>query len=197
MVNVVITARLRQNVAQSTDYASGHANGCVKFDLLSIAKQLNNVEYYPDVFAALKIARLNPFSKGLFFESGKLVCVGNTSIENARESIAWFAHKIAGCTEVDVGLYDVVVQNIVATTKLGDDVVIPLVKFANKWITYAQYEPELFPGCPIRHPSWPPTVVVNLFSSGKMNVAGAKTAEDVRRAAVKVARLVQAVLQPV
>jgi TATA-box binding protein (TBP) (component of TFIID and TFIIIB) len=193
MVNVVVTGRLRLNVDDHEDYECD-GRDCVIFDLGSIARQLDNVEYYPDVFAALKIARLSPFSKGLFFKSGKLVCVGNTSVANARESIAWFADKIASCADMDVRLKDVVVQNIVATTNLGGGVVVPLLEFAKRWTAYAQYEPELFPGCPIRHPTWPSTVVVNLFSSGCMNVTGAKTAEDVHAAAVKVARLVRSIL---
>lgn len=190
MVNVVVTARIRTPPAESDDDEIDP--GSVIFDLAALAPQLKNVEYHPAKFAALKVARLDPFSKGLFFRSGKLVCVGNVSVALARESIAWFAAALMALVDKPLVLDSIVVQNIVATSKLGvAGGPVPLVRFAQRWTRFAQYEPELFPGCPIRHPSLPKPVVIVLFSSGKMNVTGAKNADDVRRAAVLVARLVQ------
>ena len=188
MVNVVITGRLRRPHSESDEDEVLDAGG-VTFDLAALAPQLMNVEYHPAKFAALKVARLDPFSKGLFFRSGKLVCVGNVSVALARESIQWFADTLMALVDEPLLLDSIVVQNIVATSHLGGNV--PLVRFAKRWNRHAQYEPELFPGCPIRHPSLPSTVVVVLFSTGKMNVTGAKNADDVRRAAELVACLLR------
>ena len=90
-------------------------------DLMHVATQLENSEYYPKKFAALKLCRTEPYAKALVFTSGKLVCVGSVSIELAIESLNWFIERIQGTMpERQFCVRDTKVQNIVGSLNLTD-----------------------------------------------------------------------------
>jgi len=78
------------------------------------------------------------------------------------------------------------VQNIVASFDFGR-------KFNLEWIARSfentEYEPEVFPGLVFRLDE--PKVVVLLFVSGKGVCAGAKNMSDIKKAAVKITKLIK------
>lgn len=177
IVNVVLTAKLGVpcTFVDSDDVYSTD-NITHDFDLAHIALIIEDtsVEYFPRKFAALKLCRTDPFSKALFFRSGKIVCVGNRSEEGGREAVEWFCKRIAKAAQIEMSIVDISIQNIVATSMLVDKKKrIRLERAANLFSKNTQYEPELFPGCAFRFgESW--KQVVNVFTSGKIVLTGVK-----------------------
>tara|TARA_B100000787_G_C16195723_1_gene300666 strand:+ start:381 stop:1049 length:669 start_codon:yes stop_codon:yes gene_type:complete len=176
-------------------------------DLMAVASQLMNSEYYPKKFAALKLCRADPYAKALVFTSGKIVCVGSVSIEFATDSMNWFVEQIQSTIPDDpLEATTPIVQNIVGTSKLYDgEKQINLLKVLRKAPKNIQYEPvsntipparpscsfspeivywdslqELFPGLSYR-PDMGKQPVMNVFASGKCTLAGSKSYEDVIR----------------
>lgn len=90
-------------------------------DLHKLSKNLLNAEYFPKKFAALKLCRSDPFAKALVFRSGKIVCVGATSIDRANDSLEWFGERIRSIEGDHITIHDKTIQNMVASTSLLDD----------------------------------------------------------------------------
>jgi transcription initiation factor TFIID TATA-box-binding protein len=111
-------------------------------DLHKLSKNLLNAEYFPKKFAALKLCRTNPFAKALVFRSGKIVCVGATSIERAIESLEWFAERIKSVEGNHISIHEQTIQNMVASTSLLDDKVsVNLQKVFDNCPENVQFEP--------------------------------------------------------
>lgn len=183
IVNVVLTAKL--GVPYSTQNETQYDNITQNFDLAKIALIVEeaSVEYFPRKFAALKLCRPEPFSKALFFRSGKIVCVGNRSEKGGREAVEWFCERVAKAAQIKMSIVDISVQNIVATSMLVDTRKrIRLERASLLFSKYTQYEPELFPGCAFRFgESW--KQVVNVFTSGKIVLTGVKDTKQLKRLA--------------
>ena len=127
LVNVVVTGSTRCDL-----------------DLHKLSKNLMNAEYFPRKFAALKLCRTHPFAKALVFRSGKIVCVGATSIERAFESLEWFIMKIRSVQGTHVKIYEKTIQNMVASTSLKDSSKsVNLEQVFKNCPQNCQYEPEL------------------------------------------------------
>lgn len=111
-------------------------------DLHKLSKNLLNAEYFPKKFAALKLCRTNPFAKALVFRSGKIVCVGATSIERAFESLEWFGERIRSIEGDHIKIHDKTIQNMVASTSLKDDSIsVNLQKVFDNCPQNIQFEP--------------------------------------------------------
>ena len=120
--------------------ATGSTN--CSLDLHKLSKQLLNAEYFPRKFAALKLCRSDPFAKALVFRSGKIVCVGATSIDRAFESLEWFAERIRSIEGPHITIHDRKIQNMVASTSLLDDKLsVNLQKVFDNCPKNIQYEP--------------------------------------------------------
>jgi len=186
IVNVVLTAKLAVPYTSSTYDHDCHSRTVSKnFNLAKIAFVIKDAsaEYFPRKFAALKLCRPEPFSKALFFRSGKIVCVGNRSEDGGREAVRWFCERVAKAANITMSIADISVQNIVATSMLKNNRMrIKLTRASCLFSKHAQYEPELFPGCAFRFgESW--KQVVNAFTSGKIVLTGVKNTEELRRLA--------------
>lgn len=193
IVNVVLTAKLGKPYDDTTDLSYFYDNINHNFDLAKIALVIEDasVEYFPRKFAALKLCRPNPFSKALFFRSGKIVCVGNRSEEGGKEAVRWFCERIAKAADIVPSIIEVSVQNIVATTMLRDKSTrIRLERASVIFSKYTQYEPELFPGCAFRFgDAW--KQVVNVFTSGKIVLTGIKNTAELQTLAQRFLILIQ------
>jgi len=162
LVNVVVTGSTR----------------CA-LDLHNLSKKLLNAEYFPKKFAALKLCRTHPFAKALVFRSGKIVCVGATSIERAFDSLDWFVEQIKSIQGSTIQVYEKTVQNMVASTSLKDDSIsVNLQKVFDNCPSYCQFEPELFPGLSFRQ-DMNKQGVLNLFGTGKCVLTGLKSMEAI------------------
>ncbi|MFB6180654.1 MAG: TATA-box-binding protein [Candidatus Nanohalobium sp.] len=141
-----------------------------------IAIYLKNTEYEPEQFPGLVYRLEEPKAAALLFGSGKVVCTGTKSPEQAKEA----THKIIDeLTEADVNIDtkpDVTVQNIVASSQLEATLNLNRIAFE---LVGTEYEPEQFPGLVYRLEE--PEVVFLLFSSGNLVCTGGKTYEDVKK----------------
>lgn len=193
IVNVVLTAQLGVPYTSATyDHELDTGNITKNFNLAKIALVIEDasVEYFPRKFAALKLCRADPFSKALFFRSGKIVCVGNRSEDGGREAVRWFCERVAKAADIVMSIVDISVQNIVATSMLKNNKMrIKLTRASCLFSKHTQYEPELFPGCAFRFgESW--KQVVNVFTSGKIVLTGVKNTEELKKLAERFLALV-------
>jgi len=139
-----------------------------------IAIYLENTEYEPEQFPGLVYRLEEPKAAALLFGSGKIVCTGTQSPEQAKEA----THKIIDeLEEADVNITnkpEITVQNIVASSEL--DATLNLNRIAFELVG-TEYEPEQFPGLVYRLDE--PQVVFLLFSSGRIVCTGGRTYDDV------------------
>ena len=134
VVNVVVTASCGQTL-----------------DLDRLSTRLENAEYFPKKFAALKVCRASPFASALVFRTGKIVCVGAPSIASASSAADWFVQQILVALDLPSIVPEIIVRNITAHTKLvRADQCIAVTQMESLVPNLVQYEAELFPGCTFR-----------------------------------------------
>ena len=136
--------------------------------LANIFKHTKNCEYNPDRFAALKhrFRRDGDAPTFLVFPTGKIVCVGTSSPEKARQACLHLLRHLAHCCGVDVEDATHTIRNIVSSTSLPHPV--DLLTFSALLPLQTTYEPEVFPG--LTYKSTDATYL--LFSSGKVVITG-------------------------
>ncbi|WP_457549668.1 TATA-box-binding protein [Archaeoglobus sp.] len=166
-----------ENVVASTQIGEN-------IDLNKIAREIPDADYKPKQFPGLVLRTKEPKAAALIFRSGKVVCTGSKSVEDARRAVKQIV-KIVGSLGIPV-IEDpeVKVQNIVASADLGTDLNLNAIAIG-LGLENVEYEPEQFPGLVYRLRD--PRVVVLIFGSGKMVVTGGKTPDDARRAVEKIA----------
>lgn len=152
------------------------------FDLNNIKSILDGAEYNKQKFPGL-IYRINvPRAVFLLFNSGKVVCTGCKSIENAKNAFDQLYRKLIELG-VDVqSSYEVSVQNIVAAAEVGNFLNLNAVALGFG-MENVEYEPEQFPGLVYRMDI--PKVVILLFGSGKLVITGAKSPSDCNNALIQ------------
>jgi len=158
--NVVATAILTQTV-----------------DLFSVVKALPNVEYRPEQFPGLVFRLKKPKTATLIFSSGKMVCTGAKSENQAKKAVNKVIKELKDNGIVIVGEPEIEVQNIVASANLFGRVDVEKAVYS---LVRTMYEPEQFPGLIYRMDE--PKVVILLFASGKIVITGAKNEEAVYKA---------------
>jgi transcription initiation factor TFIID TATA-box-binding protein len=115
-----------------------------------------------------------PKTATLIFSSGKMVCTGSKSSEEAIKAVNIVVQKLRkGGIAID-NEAKVVVQNIVASASLGGKVHLA---DAARQLPKSMYEPEQFPG--LIHRMAEPKSVILIFASGKLVCTGARTEADV------------------
>jgi len=110
----------------------------------------------------------------------QMVCTGAKSEASARTPIRRVVDKLRANGIVIVGKPKVRIENIVASGDLGG--IMSLEGVASR-LTKTMYEPEMFPGLIYRMDE--SRVVILIFASGKLVIAGAKKEAEVRLAAEK------------
>jgi transcription initiation factor TFIID TATA-box-binding protein len=162
-----------QNVVASTGI--GH-----ELDLQAVARDLDGADYDHEQFTGL-VYRPDEHSQAtaLIFRSGKMVCVGGTSVEGIHEA----AHDTFDDL-CDLGIPveenpEITVQNIVMSSDLGEMLNLNAIAIG-LGLANVEYEPEQFPGLVYRLDD--PDVVVLLFSTGKMVIVGGTVPENAEAA---------------
>ena len=161
--NVVASATLNQRV-----------------DLNAIVKGFPGVEYRPEQFPGLVFRLKRPKTATLIFNSGKMVCTGARSENEARRAIMNVVKELKKGGIVIIRKPELKIQNIVASASLSGK--IDLEQAVGK-LGKTMYEPEQFPGLIYRMDE--PKVVILLFASGKLVCTGAKKEQDVYDAVQK------------
>lgn len=146
-------------------------------DLKHIALHARNAEYNPKRFAAVIMRIREPKSTALIFASGKMVCTGAKSEQEARMAARKYA-RILQKLSFNVSFKEFKVQNMVGSC----DVRFPirLEGLATAHGIFCSYEPELFPGLIYRMQQ--PKIVLLIFVSGKVVLTGAKKREEIYQA---------------
>ena len=169
-----------QNIVLSVTYED------TVFNLVKVANSLDGTVYNPKRFPGVVYKSQNPRASFLIFSSGKMNCVGASSMSDATMAIKKLTGKLRAA-HISVKVEPKVkVQNIVASVDFGR-------KFDLEHIARSfdntEYEPEVFPGLVFRLEE--PKAVLLLFVSGKGVCAGTKSMIDVKRAAQKVSKILQ------
>ena len=154
-----------------------------ELDLQSVAMDLEGSEYDPEQFAGLVYRIQNPKATAMIFRSGKIVCTGAQSIDGVHASLEIVFENLRQLgVEASEGP-NINVQNIVSSADLG--VALNLNAIAvGLGFEHTEYEPEQFPGLVYRLAE--PSVVVLLFGTGKLIIAGAKRPQDAADAMDKI-----------
>ncbi|KAK2147347.1 hypothetical protein LSH36_557g00070 [Paralvinella palmiformis] len=149
-------------------------NLCCKLDLKKIALHARNAEYNPKRFAAVIMRIRDPRTTALIFSSGKMVCTGAKSEEQAKLAARKYA-RIVQKLGFPAKFMDFKIQNMVGSC----DVKFPI-RLEGLVLTHGQftsYEPELFPGLIYRMVK--PRIVLLIFVSGKVVLTGAKVRQEI------------------
>ncbi|MEM0030626.1 MAG: TATA-box-binding protein [Candidatus Nitrosocaldus sp.] len=146
-------------------------------NLNQITQLFPDVEYHPDQFPGLVFRLKAPKTATLIFSSGKMVCTGSKSEEQAIKAVKTVVAKLrkAGIEIENEPIIEI--QNIVASASLGGKIHL---EQAARVLPRSMYEPEQFPG--LIHRMLDPKTVILLFASGKLVCTGAKKEEEVYRA---------------
>ena len=147
-----------------------HARRSLPLDY--IACNLVNSNYDKTRFAAV-IMRCNaPRTTALFFTTGKIVCTGAKSVDQAHKALLAFVFKLR-VIGIDCDPAPFQVENIVAASGFRSTNFRVCLDRIAKIETMAEYEPELFPGLTRRVllPDGTTSTVV-VFASGKMILTG-------------------------
>jgi len=148
-----------------------------RLDLNQITRTFADVEYHPDQFPGLVFRLKIPKTATLIFSSGKMVCTGAKSEDQAKKAVRTVVQKLKKEGIEIVNEAEIVIQNIVASASLGGTVHL---EEAARKLPKSMYEPEQFPG--LIHRMAEPKTVILLFASGKLVCTGAKKEEQVYQA---------------
>jgi transcription initiation factor TFIID TATA-box-binding protein len=130
-----------------------------------------------------------PKTATLLFRSGKMVCTGAKSLEHVKRAIGIVTAQLRKFGVHLDGEPEIEVQNIVASSDLGRKINLSVIALT-LGLDRVEYEPEQFPGLVYRLDE--PTVVLLLFSSGKLVCTGAKMSEDIGVAVEKISEMLNA-----
>jgi transcription initiation factor TFIID TATA-box-binding protein len=150
--------------------------GC-RLNLPIIAQHARNVEYNRKKFHALVMRIREPRTTTLVFATGKMVIIGAKSEALANLAARKHARAIQKCGFTTT-FKDFKVQNFVGSATC--DFLIRLERIAHMYRESAMYEPELFPG--LVYAMIRPKLKCLVFSTGKVVLTGAKSAEDIHEA---------------
>lgn len=143
-------------------------------DLNQITRSFADVEYHPDQFPGLVFRLKSPKTATLIFGSGKMVCTGSKSSEQASVAVKAVVRKLRKGGMDIRNEPTTIIQNIVASASLGGRIHL---EEAARQLPKSMYEPEQFPG--LIHRASDPKAVILLFASGKLVCTGARTESDV------------------
>jgi transcription initiation factor TFIID TATA-box-binding protein len=148
-----------------------------RIDLNAITKNFPDTEYHPEQFPGLVFRIKSPKTATLVFSSGKMVCTGAKSEEEAIKAVRSVVQKLRkGGIKIKKDAV-IVIQNMVAAVNLGGKVHL---EQTARSLPRSMYEPEQFPG--LIHRMLDPKTVILIFASGKLVCTGAKKESDVYRA---------------
>ena len=147
-----------------------------RINLEQFAKKAKEIEYDPDHFPGAIYRMKEPRVSALIFSSGKVNCTGARHWDEIPIIVKMLEKKFkeGGLKPKKI---ESKVQNLVVSANLGYEVNIDV---AATELDNVEYEPEQFPGLIFRVKE--PKCVALVFTSGKINVVGAKEWEFIDKA---------------
>lgn len=158
-----------------------------KLDLKAIVNAFPSVEYRREQFPGAVFRLKKPRTVTLLFGTGKMVCVGAKSENEAKKAVEKVIKQLRKGGILLTGKPNIVVVNIVANANLGGT--IDLVEFCQSERRSGgrvMYEPEQFPALIYRINE--PKAVILIFASGKLVCTGIRKEEEVNIAVNKLLR---------
>ncbi|VDK34438.1 unnamed protein product [Dibothriocephalus latus] len=140
--------------------------GC-RLDLKQIALKARNAEYNPKRFAAVIMRIREPRTTALIFSSGKMVCTGAKSEEQARLAARKYA-RIVQKLGFEAHFKEFKIQNMVGSCDVRFHIRLEGLGVSHE--EFVTYEPEIFPGLIYRMAK--PKIVILIFVSGKIVLTG-------------------------
>lgn len=160
-----------ENVVASTNISK-------TIPLDSLLGILEASEYEPEQFPGLVYRLEEPKVASLIFRSGKIICVGARSVQEAKKALKEIVRRVKKVgLRINEETIEVKIENIVVSIDLKMELNLDALAFQ---LEASEYEPEQFPGLVYR--LMDPKVAFLLFSSGRVICAGAKSLADVDRA---------------
>ncbi len=159
-----------------------------KIPLARIAMEIEGIEYEPEQFPGLVLRLSEPKAAALIFSSGKIVCTGTKSPDQAMEAVNNLI-ELMKSIGIDIGgVKSIDIQNIVASASLGKEVNLNKIAFE---LEGTEYEPEQFPGLVYRMDE--EDVVFLIFTSGKIICTGGKSLEQIERSIEKLKKKLESI----
>jgi len=159
-----------------------------EIDLKQVTPRLEGADYDPKRFPGVVYRTKNPKTAALLFRSGKIVCTGAKSIDEAHKGIENVFRSLRNIGIDATEMPEIVVQNIVASADLHSALNLNAIAIG-LGLENVEYEPEQFPGLVYRVSD--PKVVILLFGSGKLVVTGGKKPEDMVNAVDRIVKELQ------
>lgn len=157
-----------------------------RLDLALLARNCPNANYDPRRFAAVIIRLREPSTTALMFNTGKVVCTGASSIEDAHAGLTKFIGMLRRLG-IETTPAPFTVENIVGASRFRTSTPQRLAIDRMSASTNVEYEPELFPGLSRRFQLRDGTnVMVIVFSSGKMILTGNRRIAHLREVMIHV-----------
>ena len=160
IVNIVGTSKIGEN-----------------FDLNLLAMSLDGAEYEPEQFPGLVYRIKEPKAAFLIFKSGKVVCTGTKSAEEAQTALDLATSNVKDVSVEVLPSPKIDIVNIVASGDMKVEMLNLNQMAMALGLENIEYEPEQFPGMVYRMKE--PKVVILIFSTGKTICTGARNKEDV------------------
>ncbi|MFH0928986.1 MAG: TATA-box-binding protein [Candidatus Aenigmatarchaeota archaeon] len=168
--------------------ASSSLNVPIKLEKL--VANLSGIEYEPEQFPGLVMRLKEPKAAALIFSSGKIVCTGAKSPKDAKIVVSKIVARMNKLGLKIPKTYKVRLENIVASAKLDRELNLNNIAFT---LENTEYEPEQFPGLVFRMDV--PKVTFLLFGSGKIICTGGRSIADVKRAIVKLDKVLRKLIK--
>lgn len=155
--------------------ASASLEGIIDLDAVVIAYPF--AEYRPERFPGVVLRLPRPKSVILLFHTGKLVCTGASSTQQAKEAIHYVVQQLQRNEIINQHDVSITIQNVVATGSVGGKVDLEKAAFL---LERTLYEPEQFPGLIYRMED--PRVVILIYVTGRIVCVGAKKEQEIHGA---------------
>lgn len=162
----------------------------VKLDLRYLAQRMINVEYNPRRFSALMMRTRAPRCSVLLFTTGQIVVSGCRSIPDCLRALRQTAQRVSKILRMECAYYNFKIQNCFANADFGARIDLNKLKSANMERT--TYEPEIFAGLSIRWPDRAQKLTAIVFGSGKVNITGANSFDQVSQVFREIQPLIRA-----
>jgi transcription initiation factor TFIID TATA-box-binding protein len=159
VVNVVASATLGQRV-----------------NLDSVAEGFPNATFPSNRFPGLVFRLKKPKTATLIFRSGKMICTGGRSENEARKAVESVVRELGKGGTIIPKRPEVKINNVVASASLRREVDLE----SASMLQGTMYEPGQFPAIIYRMDD--PKVVFLIFSTGRLICVGAKNEEEIHRA---------------
>jgi len=92
-----------------------------ELDLETLVDDIPGAEFNPDNFPRTVDRTQDPKAAALIFRSGKIVRTGAASVDDVHEALGIFFEKLRGLGIPVADSPEIIVQNIVSSADLGDD----------------------------------------------------------------------------